>query len=179
VEPCGARQNTTRAWCAVSPPQTGLTTAPTRPSGITTRGITSIKYEPPCPIRGSPSSTCPCARPVLRRSAGRGAGSTRRGRLIRAAHGEHTPGAAAASKMASDVRGPLVRGTGIEPALNRIAWRIGQSPSAARNSECVTRVPSKRNSCAGRRRGSMVLSACTMTPPPEGMPSPVAAPSSK
>jgi transposase len=59
------------------------------------------------------------------------------------------------------------------------AGRTSQLPSSAHNSECVTRVPSKRNSCAGRRRGSMVVSACTMTPPPEGIPSPVAAPASK
>ena len=59
------------------------------------------------------------------------------------------------------------------------AGRTSQLPSSAHNSECVTRVPSKRNSCAGRRRGSMVVSACTMTPPPEGIPSPVAAPSSR
>jgi hypothetical protein len=59
------------------------------------------------------------------------------------------------------------------------ASRTSQLPSSAHNSECVTRVPSKRNSCAGRRRGSMVVSACTMTPPPEGIPSPVAAPFSK
>jgi hypothetical protein len=82
----------------------------------------------------------------------------------------------------------LIRCRGFEsrpPNLKRpfrgFAGRPNQSqlPSSAHNSECVTRVPSKRNSCAGRRRGSMVVSACTMAPPPEGMPSPVAAPSSK
>jgi hypothetical protein len=119
TEPCGARQNTTRAWYAVSPPQTGRTTAPTRPSGITTRGITSNKYEPFFPIRGSPSSTCPCARPVisrgicrnlttsLKRSAsgarasGRAGDLRRAGRRRRRANPPHTLAAAHSPELAS------------------------------------------------------------------------------